>query len=65
MPRIQAGSVPSSKVAAAGAAGAVTTVVVWAASLAGVDVPPEVAAALTTLIATGAGWLKRENRPTT
>lgn len=55
--------VPSSKIQAAGAAGAVTTVLVWAASLAGVAVPPEVAAAVTTLIATGAGWLKQENRP--
>lgn len=46
------------KVAAAGIAGAVTVVLVWAASLAGVAVPPEVASAVTTLIAFGAGYIK-------
>lgn len=47
------------KVQAAGAAGAVTTVIVFIASKLGLEVPAEVAAALTTLIATGAGYLKR------
>ena len=50
---------PTPKIQAAGAAGAVTTVLVWAVGYAGVDVPPEVAAAVTTIIATGAGYLKR------
>lgn len=49
---------PTAKVFAAGAAGAATIVAVWAVGLLGVDVPPEVAAAVTTLLATGAGYLK-------
>lgn len=47
------------KVAAAGAAGAVTIILVWAVSLAGVDVPPEVASAVTTLLAFAAGYIKK------
>jgi hypothetical protein len=46
------------KVQAAGLAGAVTVVLVWAASLANVTVPPEVASAVTTLVAVGAGYLR-------
>ena len=38
-------------------AAAVTTLAVWGASLAGVDVPTEVQGALTTLIVFIAGWL--------
>lgn len=49
---------PQPKVAAAGAAGAVTIMLVWAAGLAGLDVPPEVASAFTVLISFAAGWLK-------
>jgi hypothetical protein len=48
----------SPKVAAGGAAGAVTVVLVWVAGMFGVGVPPEVASALTVLISTGAGYLK-------
>lgn len=50
----------NAKVIAAGSAGAATVVLVWAASLFKVDVPPEVASAVTVLISTGAGYLKRE-----
>ena len=50
---------PTPKVQAAGAAGAVTTVLVWGVGLAGVDVPPEVAAAVTTLFAFGAAYIKK------
>jgi hypothetical protein len=46
------------KVAAAGIAGAVTTIVVTAATLLGFDMSPEVAAALATIIAFGAGYIK-------
>jgi hypothetical protein len=46
------------KVQAAGAAGALTVIVVWAANSAGVDVPPEVASAFTTLMAFLAGYIK-------
>ena len=45
-------------VQAAGAAGALTVIVVWAAEAAGVSVPPEVASAFTTLTAFLAGYLK-------
>jgi hypothetical protein len=49
---------PQPKVQAAGAAGAIATILVFVVSLFGLDIPPEVAAALTTLIATGAAYLK-------
>ena len=39
------------------AAAAVTTLVVWGAGLAGVDIPTEVQGALTTLIVFIAGWI--------
>lgn len=48
----------SPKVQAAGVAGAVTILLVWAASLFGLDVPPEAASAFTTLVATVAGYVK-------
>jgi hypothetical protein len=50
---------PTPKIQAAGAAGAATTVLVFVAGQLGLDITPEVAAAVTTLIATGAGYLKR------
>jgi nanoRNase/pAp phosphatase (c-di-AMP/oligoRNAs hydrolase) len=45
---------------AGGAAGAVTTIVVFVAARLGLEVPPEVASALTVLIYTGAGYLKED-----
>lgn len=45
------------KVQAGGLAGAITVVLVWIAGTAGVDVPPEVASAFTTIISVGVGWL--------
>lgn len=50
---------PQPKVLAATAAGAATIVVVWVAGLLGLDVPPEVASAVTVLLAAGAGYLRR------
>lgn len=49
---------PTKKVAAAGSAGAASIVLVWLLGQAGVDVPAEVASAITVLIATAAGYLK-------
>lgn len=46
------------KVAASGAAGAVVTLIIYGASFFNVEVPGEVAAALTVLISSVAGWLK-------
>ena len=47
------------KVQAAGWAGAATIVLVWALGQAGVEIPPEVASAVTVLLSTVAGYLKR------
>lgn len=52
------GALPTSKVAAGGAAGALTVVLVWILGALGVDMPPEVASALTVLLSTGAAYLK-------
>ena len=49
---------PQAKVIAGGAAGAASIVLVYAAGLFGLDVPGEVASALTVLISTGAAYLK-------
>lgn len=49
---------PQPKVAAAGIAGSVSLILVWAAGLAGLDVPPEVAAAFTAILSFAAGYLK-------
>jgi hypothetical protein len=51
---------PRPKVAAAGAAGAVTVILVWVAGLFGLEVPSEVASAFTALIAFAAGYLRSE-----
>lgn len=40
----------------AGVAAAITVLVVWGVGFAGIEVPPEVASAFTTLIAFLAGW---------
>jgi hypothetical protein len=55
----QPSKVPTAKVAAASVAGAVTVLLVWIASLSGLDVPPEAASAFTTLTAFLAGYLKK------
>lgn len=48
------------KVAASGIAGALTVVLVYVLSLVGVDVPTEVAAAVTVIIAFVAGYLRSQ-----
>jgi hypothetical protein len=48
---------PVRKVGAAGLAGAVSVILVWVATLAGVEMPAEVAAAITAVLAFGAGYL--------
>lgn len=50
---------PQPKIAAAGVSGAAATVLVWILGEVGVDVPPEVAAALATLLSFAGGWVKR------
>jgi len=46
------------KVQAAGAAGAITILLVWVAGLFGLDVPAEAASAFTVLVSTATGYLK-------
>lgn len=46
------------KVQAAGAAGAVTVLLVWIAGMFGLDVPPEAASAFTVLVSAAAGYIK-------
>ncbi len=49
---------PNPKVQAAGAAGAVTVLLVWVAGMFGLDVPAEAASAFTVLVSSAAGYLK-------
>lgn len=49
---------PVPKVAAAGIGGAVATLIVYGAGLAGVEVPGDVGAAIATVVAFAAGYLK-------
>ena len=46
------------KIQAAGAAGALTVVLIWVLSMFSVDVPAEAASALTLLFTLGAGYIK-------
>lgn len=48
---------PTTKVTAAALAAAVSVIVVWVASLAGVDVPAEVASAFTTILSVGTAYV--------
>ena len=50
---------PVPKVTAAAAGGGLAVILVWVAGLLGVDVPPEVAAAFTTVLSFAGGWIKR------
>lgn len=52
---------PRKKVVAGAVAGSATVVIVWLLGQFGVDVPPEVASALTVLLGSGAAYLKREH----
>jgi hypothetical protein len=49
--------VPEKKVTAATLAGAVVTIVVWILKLSGVDLPAEVATAITTVLVAVAGYM--------
>jgi hypothetical protein len=51
---------PVVKMQAVGAGGAGALVVLWLAGLAGIDMPPEIAAAIALLAGWGAGYLKRD-----
>lgn len=51
---------PTPKMAAVGVAGAGAIVLVWVAGLVGIDMPPEVAAAMAVLLNFAAGYFKKE-----
>ncbi|CAB4171690.1 hypothetical protein UFOVP929_13 [uncultured Caudovirales phage] len=46
------------KIASAGIAGALTVVLVWIVGVLGIDVPAEVASAVTVIIAFAAGYMR-------
>jgi len=46
------------KISAAAAAGAVTILLVWLCSLFGIDVPTDVASAITLIVAVAAGYVR-------
>jgi hypothetical protein len=50
---------PRPKVVAGGIAGAASILVVYVASLFGLDVPPEVASAFTVVVSFGASYIKK------
>jgi hypothetical protein len=57
-------AVPTRKVAIGGAAGAVATILVWACkAFGGVEVPAEIAVALTALITFGLQYLVPDKEP--
>jgi hypothetical protein len=56
---------PTNKILAAGIGGAVSVVLAWLLGVFGVDVPAEVAAAMTTIIAFAFGYMTKEKVPLT
>lgn len=53
---------PTQKVAAAGIGGSLSIVLVYILGQFGLEVPPEVASAVTALVSFGAGYLVRETK---
>jgi len=62
-PITQPSIAPTTKVAAGGAAGALTVLVVWILGLLHVPVPPEVASAITVLISFITSYFVRQRIP--
>jgi putative flippase GtrA len=62
-PITQPSIAPTTKVAAGGAAGALTVLVVWILGLYHVSVPPEVASAITVLISFITSYFVRQRIP--
>lgn len=57
---LQPTATPTRKLAAAGLAAGVVTILVWAVGLAGIVIPSEVAAALTTVVAFTIGYVTHD-----
>ena len=53
-------NLPNKKVTAGSTGGAITVLIVWAAGQFGIEVPPEIAAVLTTLVSSLAGYFTPE-----
>lgn len=53
---------PEPKISAAGIGGSIAVVLVWGLGQFGVDMPPEVAASVATLLAFAAGYLRHDPR---
>lgn len=60
-PNVPESKMPGRKISAVAIAGSITTVLVFILTYAGVDLPPEVAAAVTTLVASVLGYLVPDN----
>ena len=58
-PKAKEFTLPTNKVAAGGAAGALSVLIVFVIGQAGVDLPPEVSSSLTVLISFVAGYFKK------
>lgn len=59
---VQPDAVPTSKVAAAGISGSVSVLIIYIGSELGLDMPAEVAAAITTVMAFLAGYMVKDKR---
>jgi hypothetical protein len=55
---------PTRKVGTGAAAGAFVTLAIWLAGMFGVDLPPEGAAGITTVLTFALSWLVPERKPT-
>jgi hypothetical protein len=53
---------PTNKVAAAGIGGSLSIILIYLVGLTGVQLPPEVASAITALVAFLSGYLKTESK---
>jgi hypothetical protein len=51
---------PTRKVSAGALASALSIIIVWGASMAGLEIPPEVASAFTTLLGFVTAWFVKE-----
>ena len=57
-------STPTQKVAAGGIGGALSIVLIYVVGLLGLDMPPEVASAVTAIVSFLAGYIVKERVPT-
>lgn len=63
MARLSKADLPYRKVGVGAAAGALTTIAVWVLKQSGIEMPPEVAAALTTILTFAVQYMTPEEQP--